>query len=206
MARTIFPAIPPGCTTAWVGDLVFSIPSIGVLVGRSSKPATAGSGAAFAADADEFASAAAAFSEPGPAGCVCCEAAKRVVGAEGGGSGQPPMTIMPNSTSLEGGPSEMTSATVFLDGGMGFLLERIFILSIATTEEPPRWVCTWVLRSDINVDGATSVNVSVIAGLRADLRVKVMGCCAVSEPGAGAGTGPVLGGGGCGGEDSFGRV
>jgi hypothetical protein len=89
---------------------------------------------------------------------------------------------------------------------MGFLLERIFILSTETTEGPPRWVWTWILRSDISVDGATSVSVNVIAGLRADLRVRVMSCGAVWEPGAGAGAGPVLGGGGCGGEDSLGRV
>jgi hypothetical protein len=149
--------------------------------------------------------AAAASSEPAPVACDW-EPAKIVVGAEGGGSGAPPMTIMPNSTSFDGGPSERTSATVFFDGGIGFLLERIFILSSDTTGLPPRCMCIWVLRSDMSVDGARSVKVSVMAGLRADFRVRVMGCAAVSEPGGGAGAGPVLGGGGWGGEDSLGRV
>lgn len=165
-----------------------------MLVGRSST----GSGALLA-------SAAAASSEPGPA-AFACEPAKRVVGAEGGGSGAPPMTIMPNSTSLDGGESERTSAMVFLEGGMGFLLERILILSKETTELPPRCVCTWVFRSDKSVDGGRSVRMSVMVGLRADFRVSVIGCVAVPEPGGGSDAGPVLGGGGWGGEDSLGRV
>lgn len=48
----------------------------------------------------------------------------------------------------------------------------------------------------MSVDGVRSVKVSVIAGLRADLRVRVISCVAVSEPGRGAGAGPMLGGGG----------
>lgn len=48
--------------------------------------------------------------------------------------------------------------------------------------------------------------VRIMAGLRADFSTSVSVRMANSEPGGGAEEGDVMGGGGCGGEDSLGRV
>lgn len=54
--------------------------------------------------------------------------------------------------------------------------------------------------------GSTEGRVNVMFGLRADFKLRVIVGLALSEPGAGAAMGFVLGGSGCGGLESFGRV
>lgn len=84
---------------------------------------------------------------------------------------------------------------VFLDGGMGFLLERILILSMPTTEAPPK--CDWIrsLRDwMLVVLGSRDGRVSVMFGLREDLSVSEIVDEAGAEPGAAALEGVDFGG------------
>lgn len=107
------------------------------------------------------------------------------------------MIMTPNSISLAVVLSSNASTMVLLDGGTGFLLSRILILSMPTTDGPPRWDWTCSL-SDwiVVVAGVTAGIVSVMLGFRADLSVIDAEGAAASDPGAGAAAGVVFGGDG----------
>lgn len=98
---------------------------------------------------------------------------------------------------------------VDLDAGVGFLLCRILILSMVVVLERRVW--TWALRVLMGVLGGSDGRWRVKVGFRVDLRVMSMvgvemDSVTGSEPGGGAFVGVDLGGRGCGGCESFGRV
>lgn len=140
---------------------------------------------------------------------VCPPAVPNIRLVWAGGSTAPPMTMTPISTGFpfSRSASPMTSLTVFLLDGMGFLLKRSLIFSMATTPSPPSSFCTDSRScATVVVAGFMSDSVRVRAGFRDDLRFKLMVGAVDVEPGAGGALGVDFGYNGCGGCGSFGRV
>lgn len=117
------------------------------------------------------------------------------------------MTMTPNSKCPLRSLSSTASVKSLFEGGIGFLFCNSLILSTCTTPGPPRhaWTCSfnpWI----VVVPGSTDGNVTVMLGFRADFKVTDTVGLADSDPGAGGGAGFVLGGRGCGGLESLGKV